>query len=139
MTKGCQFKTFKSTDSKAPIGQPTSSRLIYAERLRRELLTFWPNFDWLYQHETRNHGTHETKPPPHGTTDAKCEPTTRANETTTKAEPLKPKATQKTKPQPTPSPRPLQEAHASIDWGPRVQVLFVSLLELVTYTTGGIA
>ena len=130
---------------------------------------FWPNCDWVYQHEAPNQVANETKPP-HAQndqiqqgacasqhqarrtkTDAKHEGEnqhqTRRIKTYTKREGenqhqtrtnfpdkrnrrhrgatntndkgkrnRRERATQKTKPQPTASPRPLQKALASMDW-----------------------
>ena len=61
--KGMSAWASKSTDSRVLAGR--FARMAYAvrylntARLRRELPTFRPNFDWVYQHEARN----ETKPP----------------------------------------------------------------------------
>ena len=78
----------------------------------------------LYREPTLR--TNETTARRGSKTNTEREPAKRANETTANAEQPKPKATQKTKPQRTPNPRPMQEALASIDWcpPPRAQVPF---------------
>ena len=61
--RGFAVGPFISTDSRAPADR--FSRLVYAERYLDaasfKLPTFWPNFDWVRQHEAQNHRPQGTK------------------------------------------------------------------------------